>query len=254
MSLFSDNIKYLRVNLNVTQRIVAEKINISRDRYAKYEDGVNEPSIEILLSLSRYHQISIDILVAVDIRKIASKNLFKVGDNRILLPITVDKEGNNNNNIELITEKVKAGYLNGYADPEFIGSLQHLVLPFLGKGKYRGFPIEGDSMPPHEDGSFIVGSFIESLQDIIFGKTYILLTKNDGIVYKRVDDYKKNYLNVKSDNPFYPPYKIASSEILEIWEYKCSIGRNDKNYQPYIPTAIQELLLKLIQEIKQTRD
>lgn len=252
MSLFSDNIKHLRINLNLSQRIVAESINISRDRYAKYEDGVNEPSIDMLLSLSRYHQISIDILVSGDIRKISTTNLLKVGDNRILLPITVDKE--DNNFIELITQKARAGYLGGYADPEFIENLQHISLPFLGQGKYRAFPVEGDSMPPHESGSFIVGRFVERISDIVMGKTYILLTKNEGIVYKRIDKYEKTYLTLSSDNTFYTPYKVNALEILEIWEYECNIGRNDRLQSSIPPETVQEMFLELRKEIRMIKN
>ena len=32
------------------------------------------------------------------------------------------------------------------------------------------FPITGDSMPPHRDGSFIVGSYVRKLSDITNGK------------------------------------------------------------------------------------
>ena len=32
---------------------------------------------------------------------------------------------------------------------------QQISLPFLGGGKYRGFPVEGDSMPPHQNGDFL---------------------------------------------------------------------------------------------------
>ena len=248
MSLFSDNIKYLRTKSKASQRIVAESLAISRDRYAKYEDGINEPSIEMLLALSRYYQVSIDILISIDIKKTATTTLLKIGDNRVLLPVIVDKEGNNF--IELITQKAKAGYLAGYSDPEFIESLQHLTLPFLGQGKYRAFPVEGDSMPPHENGSFIVGSFVEQLRDIIIGKTYILLTKNEGIVYKRIDKFEKNHLTLSSDNTFYPPYKVAASEILEIWRYECNIGRNDQQKHFLIPETIQEMFLELRKEIR----
>lgn len=246
MSIFSNNIKYLRAKSNVSQRIVAENLSISRDRYAKYEDGVNEPSIELLLMLSRYHQISIDILVAVDIRKIATTDLLKIGNNRILLPITVDNAGNNF--IEVIPQKARAGYLTGYADPEYIENLQHISLPFLGGGKYRAFPIDGDSMPPHENGSFIVGSFVEQAQDVMEGKTYILLTKNEGIVYKRIDKRERKQLTVSSDNILYPPYKIILSDILEIWKYECNIGRNDE-HQTVAPSKIEEMFLELKKEI-----
>jgi hypothetical protein len=39
---------------------------------------------------------------------------FKAGDNRILLPITVDQQGENI--IEIVPHKAQAGYLSGYAD------------------------------------------------------------------------------------------------------------------------------------------
>src|SRR5690606_13764433 len=108
-------------------------------------------------------------------RKIPIGDLLKLENNRVLLPITVDTLGNNM--IEVVTQKAKAGYLNGYSDPEYIESLQQISLPFLGPGKHRGFPVEGDSMPPHESGSIIVGKYVEKLGDVMDGKTYILITK-----------------------------------------------------------------------------
>jgi len=52
-----------------------------------------------------------------------------------------------------VTQKVKAGYLNDYADQEYTENLQHISVSFLGSAKDRSFPVEGDSMPPHEDSS-----------------------------------------------------------------------------------------------------
>jgi hypothetical protein len=48
-----------------------------------------------------------------------------------------------------------------------------------------------DSMPPHKSGFFIVGRYVKS--DVMDGKTYILLTKNEGIVYKRLNKTEKNW-------------------------------------------------------------
>jgi len=114
-----------------------------------------------LLKISRYFHVSVDLLISVDLRKVPMQDLLKLEDNRILLPIMVDPNGNNF--IEIIPHKARAGYLSGYADPEFIQNLDQISLPFLREGKYRAFPIEGDSMPPHQEGSFIIGSYIEQL-------------------------------------------------------------------------------------------
>lgn len=224
MSLFSDNIKYLRGKKSLTQSGVATDLEITRARLLKYEDGTSQPPIELLKKISNYYHVSIDILVSVDLRKIPMDDLLKLGDNRILLPITVDSQGENF--IEIIPHKAKAGYTSGYADPEFIENLQQISLPFLRNGKFRAFPVEGDSMPPHKEGSFIVGKYVEKLGDVMDGKTYILLTKNDGIVYKRLNKNGRN-LTLQSDNAVYRPYEVKASEILEIWEYACSIATKE---------------------------
>jgi transcriptional regulator with XRE-family HTH domain len=248
MSLFSDNIRHLRVKKEVSQQFVAEKLSISRDRLAKYEEGKSQPPFEILIKLSYYYHVSIDLLLTADIRKIDIDGLMKLDDNRILLPIVVDAKGANI--IEIIPHKAKAGYLTSYSDPEFVESLQHISLPFLGSGKFRTFPVEGDSMPPHKDGSFIVGRYVENERDIKDGKTYVLLTKNEGIVYKRLKrNGGENFLFI-SDNIFYEPYQVKLSDILEIWEYAGSIATKEFEPDNLEPQSIRELLYGIREEVK----
>lgn len=252
MSLFSDNIRALRVKQKISQEKLAENLSITRGRYVKYEDGTSEAPYDILKKIAHYYHISIDLLLSVDVRKIDSQDLLKLENNRLVLPIKVDSEGENF--IEVVTQKVKAGYLNGYADPEYIESLQHISLPFLGPGKHRGFPVEGDSMPPHEDGSIIIGRYLESLGEVLDGKTYIFITKREGMVYKRLNKNKKNALVLESDNNFYPAYEVKASDVLEIWEYVCNIGRSDSKPKLSETETIEEMLLDLKREIKEIKD
>ncbi|HEU4790248.1 MAG TPA: LexA family transcriptional regulator [Flavobacterium sp.] len=252
MSLFSDNIRTLRVKHKISQEKLAENLCITRGRYVKYEDGTSEAPYDILKKIAHYYHISIDLLLSVDVRKIDTQDLLKLENNRLVLPIMVDKEGENF--IEVVTQKVKAGYLNGYADPEYIESLQQISLPFLGTGKHRGFPVEGDSMPPHEDGSIIIGRYVESLGEVLDGKTYIFITKSEGMVYKRLNKNKKNALVLESDNRFYPNYEVKASDILEIWEYECSIGRSDMKSKASDPVSVEEMFLELKREISEVKE
>jgi transcriptional regulator with XRE-family HTH domain len=252
MSLFSDNIRVLRVRQKISQEKLAGNLQITRGRYVKYEDGTSEAPYEILKKIARYYHMSIDLLLSVDIRKIDMQHLLKLESNRLVLPILVDHGGENF--IEVVTQKVKAGYLNGYADPEYIESLQQISLPFLGPGKHRGFPVEGDSMPPHEDGSIIVGRYVERLGDVQDGKTYILITKNEGMVYKRLNKNKKNALVLESDNNFYPNYEVRLSDIIEIWEYRCNIGRTDKKQELNEIEDLKELILEVKREVREIRN
>ncbi|WP_432670880.1 XRE family transcriptional regulator [Flavobacterium sp. SM2513] len=247
MSLFSDNIRSLRVKHQVSQEKLAEKLSITRGRYVKYEDGTSEAPYDILKRIAQYYQLSIDILLSVDVRKIEVDKLLQLENNRLILPIQVDNSGENV--IEVVTQKAKAGYLNGYADPEYIEQLQQISLPFLGLGKYRGFPVEGDSMPPHQDGDIIVGRYVEQLGEVLSGKTYIVITRNEGVVYKRLNKQINNKLKVSSDNFFYPPYEIKASHILEIWEYQCSISRSDAQTEALESSTIKNMFYELKNEI-----
>ena len=211
----------------ISQEKLSDLLAITRGRYVKYEDGTSEAQFEILKKIAHYYHISIDLLLSVDVRKIPLDDLLQLESNRLVLPITRDNKGGNF--IEVVTQKVKARYLKGYAAPEYIESLQQISLLFLGSGKHRGFPVEEDSMPPHADGSIIVGRYIEKLGDINDGMTYILITKSEGMLLKRLNKNKKNSLVVVSDNSFYPPYEVKVSAILEIWEYVCNIGLTDEN-------------------------
>jgi|SRR6218665_1129637 len=224
MSLFSDNIRYLRVQKKLSQESVSAGLNITRGRYVKYENGTTEAPHDILLRLSHYHHISIDLLLSVDVRKVSVENLMKLDDNRILLPIMLDKKGNNV--IEVVPLKAKAGYITGYGDPTFIQDLPQISLPFLGPGKHRAFPISGDSMPPHDDTAFIVGKYVDNLSDVRKGKTYIFVMSDD-IIYKRIGEKRAKSLVVKSDNDYYQPYDIRLADVLEIWEFACSLNTKE---------------------------
>lgn len=223
MSVLSENIRYLRAQLKYSQQKIADDLLITRGRYAKYEDGVTEPPIEILLKISRYFRVSIDLLVSVELRRFPMDELLRLPDNRILLPITVDTTGENK--IEIIPYKASMGYLDGYADPGYIESLQSISLPFLRNGNYRAFPVEGDSMPPFKEGTFIIGRYIENIGDMKIGKTYLLVTRS-GFVYKRLAAIEESSIGVISDNSFYKPYLIPFQDLLEIWEYEYSLMKD----------------------------
>jgi len=245
MSIFADNIRYLRVKHNMTQQNIADALKIPRERYSKYE-GTTDPPLDCLQKISRYYHVSIDLLLSFDIRRVPYENLIQLEENRILLPITVDSYGENK--IELVPAKAQAGYLSGYSDPEFIEALQHISLPFLRNGKYRAFPVTGDSMPPHKEGSFVVGEYIERLGDVVDDKTYILVTKTNGIAYKRLVKKGSNVLVAKSDNTIYEPYEVNASEVVELWRYACSIATQEFEQDDLGVMSVKDVLQGIRQD------
>jgi phage repressor protein C with HTH and peptisase S24 domain len=148
-----------------------------------------------------------------------------------LFPITVDSD--NENLIEIIPAKASAGYLLGYDDPEYIEQLEKIKLPFLPTGKHRAFPIKGDSMLPMKNGSYVVAEFIEDIKSAKSGYSYIVVTKDDGMTYKRLENQveeKQSFL-LKPDNTSYQSYEVPVSEVLELWKFTCSI--NTQEYEEH---------------------
>jgi transcriptional regulator with XRE-family HTH domain len=252
MSIFSENIRFLRTKRKATQQETADAVLLSRVRYSKYEDGRSEPPYEVLIRISKYFNLSIDLLLTVDIRKYPLEDILHLPDNRIVLPVIIDREGNNY--IEIVTQKASMGYLSGYSDPEYIESLQQISLPFLTNGKYRAFPALGDSMPPFKDGSYIIGKYVENIEDLKPNKSYIFVTLNDGISYKRFKQRKKRAVTVAADNSFYKPYDIPLGEIVEIWQYASGIFPEDFEPDHYENYNLQDMFLEIRKEIRNLND
>lgn len=229
MLYFSSNIKLLRKRLGRTQDDVAFSLEMKRSTLSGYENGVAEPGLEALTAFSRYFKISIDTLVKVDLQKLPESELsqiergydvFITGGNLRILATTVDQE--NDENIEIVGETAKAGYRSGFADPEFIRVLPVFQLPFLSKDrKYRAFQVNGDSMLPIPDKSWVVGEYVQNWQTIRNGHPYIILTLEDGIVFKVVENkVKENQkLRLISLNPLYEPYEVHVKDIREVWKF-----------------------------------
>ncbi|HLA51839.1 MAG TPA: S24/S26 family peptidase, partial [Flavitalea sp.] len=134
--------------------------------------------------------------------------------------------------ISFVPVKAAAGYLAGYSDPEYIDELNTFTLPMLTAGTYRAFEIVGDSMLPTPSGSVIIGEVTNSLEDVKSNQTYILVSRNEGIVYKRVmkNPKSKGKITLVSDNTAYQPYSVNAADILEIWKASLIIAK--ANTQP----------------------
>lgn len=229
MSIFSRNIKLLRKRKKRTQDDVAVALDIKRSTLSGYENEVAQPGLETLIAFSKYFNVAVDTLLKVDMSKLQESQLsqiergydtFITGSQIRILATTVDQE--NNENIELVNEKAKAGYRTGYADPDYLKVLPTFQMPFLSRErKYRTFQITGDSMLPIPDGSWITGEFVQNWQHIRSQHPYIILTVDDGVVFKVVENNlkEKQQLKLYSLNPLYEPYNIDAKDIREVWKF-----------------------------------
>ena len=226
---FGQNIKLLRKRRSRTQDDIAVALNMKRSTLSGYENGVAEPGIEALLALSKYFKISVDTLLTVDLSALRDSELYQLehgydifvnGGNLRVLTTTVDS--NNKENIEVINQKASAGYRTGFADPEYIKVLPTFQLPFLSVDrKYRTFQISGDSMLPIPDKSWVTGEFVQNWDLIRDHQAYIILTLNDGIMFKVAENRLKTEgrLVLHSLNPLYESYSVDLKDLREVWRF-----------------------------------
>jgi len=247
--------KILRKRRGKTQDELAFALDMKRSTLSGYENKVAEPGLDVLLKFSDYFGIAIDTFLKVDIARLGESQIYQLehgqdvfisGSKLRVLATTVNSE--NKENIEMVSEKAKAGYTNGFSDPEFISELPVFSLPFLSSNKkYRTFQLNGDSMLPIPDKSWVTGEFVQDWREVKNGDACVILTLNEGIVFKVVENKisEEGVLTLFSLNPIYEPFDVEVKEIREIWKFTHYISTDIP--EPFVP---ESSLIKTVAHIK----
>ncbi|MFC2152956.1 XRE family transcriptional regulator, partial [Bacteroidota bacterium] len=224
MDIIAQNIKYLRKSKGLTQDELAKNIGVNRAMIGSYEENRAVPKLSVLRDIAYFFDVSIDNLAKLrfwEDPEINDSVSITKGENLRVVSTVVDKEDK-----ELITTvpiQASAGYTKGYADPDYIEELPHFSLPLVELSKertYRVFQIKGDSMEPLKSGSYVICEYLVNWEDVLDGKPYIVISKDEGIVYKRLYNQisESGEIALKSDNPEYTAYTLKTEEIHEIWK------------------------------------
>ena len=234
MNHFSSNIRLLRSRKKRTQNDLASALNLKRTTINGLENSISQPTVPQLQAYSKYFGIAIDTLINIDLNRLSESqftdlqngfDVFIRGTQLRVIATTVDSS--NNDNIEFVNEKAQAGYVTSFADPEYIGKLPVFQLPFLSKEKkYRAFTITGDSMLPIPSDSVVIGEFVPDFFSIKSGEACIVVTRDEGIVFKLVKNElkEKRSLHLASLNVLFEPYDLPATEIKEIWKFVCYLN------------------------------
>ncbi|MBM3444003.1 MAG: LexA family transcriptional regulator [Bacteroidetes bacterium] len=217
-SFAGHNLKFLRKQKGLTQEEFANKLNIKRSLLGAYEEERAEPRLDVLEQVSDLFKISLDELLRRDLSEPKTNYLLRRRQQKLSAEVQI---------IHFVPVKAAAGYLAGYADEEFIDELNTFTLPMLGSGHFRAFEIIGDSMLPTPSGSIIVGQKLESTDEIKQHAACIVVSRHEGIVYKRVSRHPKSRskFTLISDNPSYQPYEVNAEDVLEVWQAQIVITK-----------------------------
>lgn len=219
MSVAGMNLKYLRKLRGWTQEEFARKLNVKRSLIGAYEEERADPRLEVLEIVADIFKLSLDELLLKDLSNTGGSYWMKRRQQKLM---TADR-----NVIHFVPVKAAAGYLAGYADAEFIDELNTFTLPMMAGGNYRAFEIIGDSMLPTPSGSIIVGEKADDIELVKSNAACIVVTRNEGIVYKRIikSNKTKHKVTLASDNPSFNPYQVDVQDIIEIWQAQMVISK-----------------------------
>ena len=133
-----NNLKLLRKHFGKSQDEVSKSLGLNRSTYSGYENSVAQPSLEIITMVSEFYTISVDSILKNDFSTFNNNqwsrltNSWKSSANGSKLRVLSSQVSESNEElIEMIPAKAKAGYALGYSDPEFIKELPTIRLPTM---------------------------------------------------------------------------------------------------------------------------
>lgn len=203
MATFSQRMRELRKEKNITLEKLAEMLKTTKATLSRYENGKRIPNIEFVEELAKIFNVSVDYLLGkTDIRN--SDILTKAGlvefDKSKTIPIP-------------IIGSVRAG-TNGILAYEEILGVENVEQDIVkDEAKYFFLRVKGDSMYPEIQENDLV--LVRQQSDVESGDIAVVIVNGDeGIVKKVVK--RDNAIVLYSINPAYEPILITEPDQLII--------------------------------------
>jgi len=178
-----------------------------------------KPGFDLLNNIITQCKINTDYLFGNSETVFTYENTSK---NQLGMPKVITINDSGEENVSFIGVQARAGYLNGYGDPDYIENQPAFSMPTLTNGTFRCFETKGHSMASTlHDGDLLFGKYVDDFNDIKDGRIYVIVSKNNGVVVKRVLNRIKESgkLILKSDNNNgnYPMFSIDAEDVVEVW-------------------------------------
>lgn len=185
MSKFSENLKRLRKQRELTQDKLAEDLNLSKSTISMYENGNRIPSLEMLETLADYFNVTLSSLNGM-VEKAA-----------IQIPVV---------------GHVKAGIPTEAV--EDIVDWEEIPRSMARRGDYIGLKVEGKSMEPR----FIEGDtvIVRRQPDVESGEIAIVFVNGDKATMKKVLKQPSGVTLVAFNTTVYEPHFYSNDQIADL--------------------------------------
>lgn len=206
MSVFSENLKKLRKEINFTQEELAKALNVTKSRINMYERGEREPKFEMLENIADYFNVDMNFLLGKTNVRNSSAIINQSSINKNIIPINESKL----HRIPILGT-ISAG-LPLYAEQHIEG---YTYTELNGGAEYFGLKIKGDSMNALRicDGDIIIVKRQDTVEngDI----AVVLVDKENATVKQFFQEGSKITLVPRSTNPEHTPqfYDLKDTQI-----------------------------------------
>ena len=188
-----ERIKFFRERKGLGQTELASLVNISKQSLYKYENNIitNIPSDKIEMIA----------------KKLDTTPAILMGWESNVSPLPSDKIF-----MRPLYNSVAAG-IGAVADNTILTYIPTFISNSMEKDMYIWVNVQGDSMSPLiDDGSKIL---IKKQESVDSGQIAVVLIDGEEAVVKKIQ-YGKDWIELISVNPYYPPRRFEGSEVLRV--------------------------------------
>lgn len=225
---FGQNLKFLRKRKRMSQAEVAADLDIPRSSYSGYENQTVQPQFIMLLKISDYYKVSIDILIKDDLAKLTNDQLLKFEQNSDILKGTIfDRAVATDDIIEIVS--FNSNYVENSTNQQYLNKLPTLNIPFLPKNiKHRAFYLSVNAPNNNSEKFIVICEYIIDWKTIKDGSNCVVVTKDGNIVLNQIfnmlqqnQSFMLCSANIKTEPRF-----VQLSKISEIWKQVAYVSFN----------------------------
>ena len=205
---------------NLTSYRIAQDIpSISTARISNARTGKNEIGIEVVAAVcEKYPIINAAYILTGEGSPLHDEDEVK------------QKQFPKRVGIPLVSQYAYAGYLSGYADPEYLETLP--IIDFTPDremtGNWLAFEVKGDSMDDGSRDSYCQGDIVITREvephlwrdsRLHYNKRDFVIVHEEGILLKRVTDHdvESHTIVIHSLNPIYPDRTLNLAQVRQIF-------------------------------------
>lgn len=192
---FAEMLKAARKKQGLTQVELAKRCHVSQGTVANWEAGTRTPDVETISMIATELNVTTDYLAGRERDQVNVSAVYH--DSIRMVPVF---------------ESVSAGF-GARADEQVIDYCPFVIASEREAEETIAIRVTGDSMSPKiEDGDIIRVHCQDSVDS---GSIAVVLLDGEEGLVKRIE-YGKDWIELISINPYYPPRRFEGEEVLRI--------------------------------------